>query len=180
MKAKIILAALLVYLVTTGSSCIKDTFLVVVNFPFSGCYDINPGDNPVFGGFTSVTLRDQVPASFRDDIREARYYDIQVWTTGTYAGNINGTASINGITMLNYSGAWSDFSTPQSLLGNSPYITPQTPGLLELARVLLEFPTNPNVTLTLASSGSVSSTPVPDGLQVCVQVLTQGDAEVNQ
>jgi hypothetical protein len=180
MRAKIILAALLVYLVTTGSSCIKDTFLVAVNFPFSGCYDINPGDNPVFGGFTTVTLREQVPASFRDDIIEARYYDIQVWTTGTYAGNVNGTASINGITMLNYSGAWSDFSTPQSLLGNSPHITPQTPGLLELARVLLEFSTNPNVTLTLASSGSVSSTPVPDGLQVCVQVLTQGDAEVKQ
>jgi len=180
MKAKIVLAALLVYLVTTGSSCIKDPLVVAVNFPFSGCYAINPGDNPDFGGFTTVTLRDQVPSSFADDIRSARYYDVRVWTTGTYSGNVSGTASINGIVMLNYSGAWSDFNTPQSLLGSSPHITPQTPGLLELARVLAEFPTNPAVALTLSSSGSVSDVPVPDGLQVCVEVLTQGDAEVEQ
>jgi hypothetical protein len=180
MKAKIVLAALLVYLVTTGSSCIKDTFLVVVNFPFSGCYAINPGDDPDYAGGTVVTLRDQVPSSFADDIRSARYYDIRISTTGTYSGNVSGTAAINGIVMLTYSGAWSDFSTPQSLLGSSPYISPRTPGLLELARVLAEFPTNPAVTLTLSSSGSVSNVPVPDGLQVCVEVLTQGDAEVTQ
>jgi len=181
MKAKIVLSALLVYLVTTGSSCIKDTFLVTVNFPFSGCYSINPGNDPDFGGFTVVNLREQVPASFRDDIRAARYYDIRVWTTGSYSGDVTGTAFINGVPMLTYSGAWSDFSTPQSLLGSSPYVTPQTPGLLELARVLLEFATaNPEVTLTLSSSGAVSEVPVPDGLEVCVEVLTQGDAEVKQ
>lgn len=179
MKAKIVLTALLVYLVTTGSSCIRDPFIVVVNFPFSGCYSINPGNDPTFSGSETIGLIDQVPESFRDDIREARYYDIRVWTTGAYSGNVTGTAFINGIPMLTYSGSWSDFNTPQSLLGSSPYVTPQTPGLLELGRVLAQFVTSPELTVELSSSGTVSDVPVPDGLQVCVEVLTQGDAEVN-
>jgi hypothetical protein len=44
---------------------------------------------------------------------------------------------------------------------------------------MTQFATDPEVIVTLSSNGTVSDVPVPDGLQVCVEVLTQGDAEVS-
>jgi hypothetical protein len=79
---------------------------------------------------------------------------------------------------LTYSGTWAQFSTWQSLLGKSPYITPNTAGLNEATRILKDLSSNPQV--KLSSSGSVSgATSVPAGLSVEFRILGQADAIVN-
>jgi hypothetical protein len=178
MKAKLVAVLLLVGLMTTGSTCINDGFLVAVNLPINPCFAINGGTNTNFSGSSTIVLGDQIDQAYRDHIKSARYYDIRVSVLGAYGGNVNGTATINGINLLTFTGAWSDFATPQSLLGTSPHITPQQAGINEIVRVLNLYPSQPNISVTLAASGTVSQSPVPSGLSVCVEVLAQADAEV--
>jgi hypothetical protein len=190
MKTNILLLSIIFgALLTNGSSCVQEDFLVPVNVPISGCYDINPGTNLNFSGSKTVFLKDEIPASLSGDIATARYYDLRVSAHGTYSGTVVGAAYINGILLFNYgSGAnatspanWSVFSTPQSLLGSSPYIKSQTAGINELLRILNAFPNNPNITVTLASSGTLAGqSPVPPGLTLCVEILTQADVKVSK
>lgn len=189
MKTNILLLSIIFgALLTNGSSCVQDGFLVPVNVPISGCYDINAGTNLNYTGSKTIVLKDEIPSSLSGDLATARYYDIRVTTHGTYSGTVVGTAYINGILLFNYgsgTGAtlpanWSVFTTPQSLLGSSPYIKSQTAGINELLRILNEFPTNPNLTVTLSSNGSLAGqSPVPSGLSVCMEILTQADVKVN-
>jgi hypothetical protein len=180
-------AGILLAFSTMGSSCINDNFLVAVNLPINGCYDINPGPNLGFTGSTTLVLQDQLDESYRGNIKAARYYDIQVSTRGTYNGTVVGVGKINGITLLNYGSGpnatapapWSVFATPQSLLGGSPYIKYQPQGVAELVRLLGLLPQGNPVQVTLSSDGTLAGqTPVPAGLSVCIQVLTQVDAQV--
>jgi hypothetical protein len=190
MKTKILLLVVILgALLTNGSSCIQEDFLVPVNIPITGCYDINAGTNLNYSGSTTIFLKDEIPSSLSGDLASARYYDIRVTAHGSYAGNVVGTAYINGIPLFNYgSGAnatspasWSVFTTPQSLLGSSRYITSQAAGINELLRILSVFPTNPNLTVTISSSGSLSGqSPVPSGLSVCLEILTQADVKVSK
>jgi hypothetical protein len=180
-------AALVVAFSTLGSSCINSPFLVSVNVePLSGCYPINAGGNLTFGGVTDLRLDSLVDASYTDKIKDARFYDIRVHVSGTYGGTVVGVGYINGIPLLNYgSGAngtaptlWSNFATPQSLLGSSPYIRAQSAGIVELIRVLR---TRPLPRVVLSSNGSLAGqSPVPAGLEVCVEVYAQADAEVGE
>lgn len=179
MKTKALMFTLFIALATTGSTCINDGFVVAVNFPISLCHAINPGSNLNFAGLDTIRIIDQINSSYRDNIKNARYYDIRVSATGPYTGSVSGTGYINNIPLLNFSGQWSDFSTPQSLLGNSTHVTPQTQGVNELIRALNSLTGNPQTKITLAAQGSLSGqTPVPSGLNLCVEILSQIDAEV--
>jgi hypothetical protein len=178
MKIRLVLAALLILLLNTGSSCINDSILVAVNLPISGTYSINGGNTTNFSGTTNIKLADQIDASYSDNLTTARFYDIRVSVSGAYAGNVNGTASINGTQLLTFSGSWADFQTPQSLLGSSPHITPQPAGVAVLVNALNSFTTNPATIVTLSANGSLSQAPVPNGLTVTVQILSQVDAQV--
>lgn len=180
MKTKALLLLLLGFLATTGSTCINDGFLISVNLPMTGCFDVNPGTNLTFNGSVTIKLSEQIDVSYIENIEKVRYYDIRVSTKGTYTGSVSGIALINNIQLLTYSGQWSDFATPQTLLQNSPRIQVQTAGLNELLRVLNLFTTDSNTTVVLSSIGSLSGqSPVPSGLSVCIEILSQVDTRAD-
>lgn len=170
--------ALVVALSTMGFECINDPIIVSVNMdPLTKCYAINSGANPNFSGSATIDPNDLVNESFRDKISDARVYDITVRATGTFGGSVsNGVVTINGHTILTYSGTWSDFSTEQSLVRGSSHIQKGADGIQELLRVLRQRPLQ---SVVLASSGSLSGggvPPVPSGLGLCVSIYAQIDA----
>jgi len=183
MKTKVFLVFLLGILATTGSDCINDGFLVAVNLDIPACYAIKSGPNPSWTtsdpGPVIVRLSDQIDESYLNKIKNARFYDLKVSVKGTFNGSVSGTAYINNIPLLTFNGAWSDFATAQSLLGNSTHVTSQANGITELVRVLNLFKTNTAQTVSLSSNGSLADQlPVPEGLSVCLEILAQVDAEV--
>ncbi|MBM2845390.1 MAG: hypothetical protein HW407_702 [Bacteroidetes bacterium] len=172
----IILSALLLMLSTMGSSCINDPFLIAINVdPLTGCYGINSG-NGVINDQIIVDLADLIDGSYVEKVKDARLYDIRVHVTGAYpGGSVAGQAFINDSLLFNFSGTWADFSTPQSLLGRSPHITPQVAGIAELVRVLKARPLG---LVTLRATGQATPSPYPSGTQFCVEVYAQADAEI--
>jgi hypothetical protein len=194
MKAKLLLLVLLVALMTNGSSCINEGFIVPVNLKINPCYNINSGPIGPFGGIQTVYPVNLIDESFAENIKGARYYDIQVTGNGSYAGgNVVGVVyvSLNGGAeqplLLLGGGAshatpvpYSSFATPQSLLGTSPYVGTSAGGVAILTNALNQLSTNPNTYITLRAAGQVSGTaPVPSGLSVCIAVLAQADASLN-
>lgn len=178
MKARIVLLAVVVLFATGGWDCFNENITVPVDVKFSAAYPINAGPNLTFGGTKSIVVREGVKEAFREDISEGRLYDIQVRVTGVYNGSVAGSAAVNGVTFLTYSGKWSDFSEWQSLLGKSAFITPQAAGVNELAAVLKNL--SPSDVVYLSGGGTLSGqTPVPAGLAVEIQVLGQADTQVN-
>jgi hypothetical protein len=177
MKVRIVLLAVVVLFATGGWDCFNENINVPVDVKFSAAYPINAGQNLTFGGTKSIVVRESVKESFRDDISQGRLYDIQVRATGTYNGSVAGSAAVNGVTFLTYSGNWSDFSEWQSLLGKSTHITPQAAGVNELATVLKNL--SPYDIVYLSGGGTLSGqSPVPGGLAVEIQVLGQADAKI--
>ena len=185
MKTKILLFSLLVVLATTGSTCINDGFLVSVNLPINPCFTINPGPTLTFNPSITDTLALAIDPSYRENIKSARYYDIRVSVLGTYNGTVNGTVYIQRSgssgqqALLTFTGNWSDFSTPQSLLGTSSHVAPVTVGVQELLTALNSLTVNPNTYVKISAVGSLSGqSPVPSGLSLCVEILAQADAQV--
>jgi hypothetical protein len=180
MKTKLLLVALFVAMTTTGFECFNDPIIVSIDLtPFSKCYDINPGPNPSYNGIATIDPNTLMDESYRDKVVDARVYDITVQVGGTFSGSVTvGQVFINDFLLLSYSGTWAEFSTPQSLLGGSTHVTPQSAGVQELIRVLKQKPIPP---VTLRSSGTlvgVGVPPVPAGLSVCVNVYAQADGDI--
>ena len=182
MKTKVLLLLLVGLLATTGSTCIQDGFLVAVNLPIKVCLPINAGPNLVFGGTQVVKLADLIDASYIDNLKNVRYFDVRVSTTGTYTGTIYVVANIDGVELAKTATSpaqWSDLAVPQSLLAGSDKITFIPAGLNQLMTKLNAFKTDPNVTITMSGNGTLSGqAPVPAGLSVCVEIFAQVDAEV--
>ena len=175
------LAGLLTALGTMNFTCINDSFNVVVNVPVSYEFTVNPGSTGAKSGNATLGLKDYVDASFLDEVKNARLYDIRVSTIGTYSGTIsNGAVTVDGQQILVFAGQWNQFNTPQSLLGSSLLVQPRTAGVTALVSKLNQLSSNPNVTAILAASCTVTdaSGQVPSGLKVRVELLTQMDAEV--
>jgi hypothetical protein len=190
MKPKILFLALLLALATHGSSCINQGFIVPVNLTVHGCYAVPSGSTVplVFDQTMPYALSALIDATFRENIRDARFYDIQISTEGTFAGNVVGIIYVNGQPLLNIGGgesatapvSWSVFREPQSLLAASPYLHTSPSGAAALASALKAFANSPDVSITLRALGQVSgSSPVPEGLSVCVKILAQADAALN-
>lgn len=178
MNLKILLSLLFVVLVTSGASCVNDGFLIAVDFPIQSTYNINAGPNTNFGGAVTVKVTDQLGTEYQNNIKNVRYFDIRVSMAGSYSGSTSGSCFINGKKFLDFSGLWSDFATPQSLLGSSPHITPQTVGATEILNVLNSLSYNPQATAVLSASGNMSQGPVPAGLSVTVTIYAQADTQV--
>ena len=178
MKIKTLLYLLLVVLVTIGASCVNDGFLIAVDFPIQSTYNINAGPNTGFGGTVTVKATDKLGTAYQDNIKNVRYFDIRVAVNGAYTGSVSGSSFVNGKKLLDFSGLWSDFSTPQSLLGSSTHITPQAAGTTELVNVLNSLSTKPQATVVLSANGNVSQGPVPAGLSVTVTIYAQADSQV--
>lgn len=191
MKAKLLLLVLLVALMTNGSSCINEGFIVPVNLKINPCYNVNAGPAGPFGGIQTVFPASLIDESF-SDIKGARYYDIQVTANGTYSGNVAGVVyvSLNGgpeqALLLVGSGTahttavpYASFNSPQSLLGSSPYVGTSPGGVAILTNALNQIATNSGTYITLRAAGTVSGAVVPSGLSVCITILAQADASLN-
>jgi hypothetical protein len=180
MKTHVVLSLLILALMTTGSSCINDVYLLAVNLPISECFAIKAGPTLSFSESDTANLASYIDPSYVDKIKAARYYDIRVYVTGDYNGSVSGTGFLNNIPLITYSGTWNDFKTPRSIITDKTKIVPVTAGVNELLRVLNQFASPPHsVVIRLGSSGSLSGqTPVPAGLSLCVEIYAQVDAEM--
>ncbi len=180
-KMTVVLVALTAALLTVGFSCINDPFIVSVNLPISATFDVNHGNagsNATYSDSKVVALKDEIDQSYLNKIKNVRSYDLRISTIGDFGGNVSGVVTINGTTILTFSGAWNDFHTSQSVLGSSLLVHPNQPGVLVLLGALNAFESNSEVTVTLGSTGTIS-TPFPAGLQMKVELLSQVDAEVS-
>lgn len=178
MTMKSVLLIIFVALATTGSSCINEDFLVVVNYPFTTCVAISSGSKLSYEASDTVALADYIDASYLQKMKGARYYDIRVSTKGTYNGSVVGEVKIDGYVLVTYSGAWSSFATPQSILSSS-LVAGHGPGIEALVRKLNEFVKNKNAQAVVGNGGTLTGEAVPTGLSVCVEILAQVDAQVN-
>lgn len=184
MKLRVVLIALFLSLGTMGSSCVNEGVLVSVNLnPIIGRYKL--GTNTTFGGIITVKLDSLISNEYKNKIKQARVYDLKVKVEGEYPGTVSGVAAIqigNGdlkqILRFPQAGVvnWSIFYTVQSLLNNSPYLSPQPDGINELLRALTTTPL-PNI--TVSTFGMLSIAPVPNNLYVIVEVYLQADVEIN-
>ena len=167
MKTNLLLLLLVGLLATTGSTCINDNFLVAVNLPIKATFNINAGPNLAFDGVFTVKLSNLIDATYLEHIKNARYYDIRVSTTGTYNGTVYAVANIDGVKLITVKNQnWSAFATPQSLLLGSSSFEVDSLGLKQVGTRLLQFQSGPQTTSTvLSANGTLSGqSPVPSGL----------------
>ncbi len=171
MKARFVLAVLLIAMTTTGSDCINDGFLVSVNVEgLTGTFAINSGNNPAFDETVTILASDYLDTDFGDP-QNVRIYDVLVHVSGAYSGSATGTVTVNGVPAIGFNGSWAAFSTPQSLL-TSPLITRYPNGISTLVNAVLG-----EQDVTLRGFGTVSTTPVPAGLSVTIEIQAQVDAQ---
>lgn len=176
--------AVLLFLMTIGSSCINESVLVSVNLnPIISRYKLGTGTS--FLGTLTIKLDSIVSNQYKNKIKQGRVYNLKVKVEGEYAGEVTGVAAIrvgNGdlIQILRFpesgSAPWSALYTTQSLLNNSPYLSPQSAGISELLTALT---TVPLPSITIATLGTLSIAPVPNNLYVTLEVYLQADAELN-
>jgi hypothetical protein len=179
-----VLSGFILSLSLMGSSCVNDGVLVSVNLnPIVARFRL--GTRTAFGAAATVKLDSLIPAEYKNRLRQGRVYDFKVKVEGEYVGAIAGAAAIRVdsstaklILKFPESGTvpWSAFYTPQSLLGSSPYLSPQHEGIGELLRALTSNPL-PNV--TVSALGTLSTSPVPESLFVSIELFIQADAELN-
>jgi len=178
MKAKILLVGLVVFLATSGSTCINDTIIYPLDLKLPADFTVNPGST--YNSSVYVLLDTLVDEQYREDIKDARFYDIQIFVSGTYTGTVSGNASIRWGNMATsqvvctYSGPWSAFQTPQSILSGSPYITPVTAGMNSF-RDFLKSAATGMAFGQFSAAGSLSPASTTQ-LQIHVRYLGQVDA----
>ncbi len=187
MKARIVLVAVLLALSTVGSSCIREGFLIPVNLTIDQCYPQIQGQAGPFNMEYTIALSPLVDASLRKDVKAVRFYDMKISTTGAYNGIVAVQVYVNNILLASIGGPpnnatavpWSTFSTPQSLLGSSPYIKASSDGVTVLVSALNQLVQNQNASLTLRATGVTAGAALPAGLSVCLEILAQADVEMN-
>ncbi len=179
-KMTFALIALAAALLTVGFSCVNDPFVVPVDLTLSQTHEVNNGNagsNPSFGGTEYVTLNNQIDESYRDHITTTRVSDLRVSTIGDFSGQFSVNVLINDSRILYVNGgSWNDFHAPQSVLTSS-LISRDPAGYGQLQAALLALQNHQNVTVKLASNGTIT-TPYPAGLQVKIELISQVDAEV--
>jgi len=177
MKPWLILGVLFVALVTMGSSCVNDSFIIPVNVPLEQVYETNPGGQ--WDDFADILIIGEIPESLSDDIVGSRLVDIEVQAIDPPPGaSVQGTASVNGIPAVSFGGTGAQFANPVSLLnpGVPAVITTNQPGIDELLRVLDEFLLNPaTTTVRISSAGAVS--PAGSAQLIRVTITVQADAQ---
>ncbi len=187
MKTKIMVVSVLAALSTLGSSCIREGFLIPVNLPIDQCYALNAGPAGSFGSTYTIPLSPLLDETFRGNIKAVRFYDMKISTTGNYGGTVVAQVFVNNTLLLSIGGGtnnttpvpWSSFSTPQSLLGSSPYVRASSAGVTVLVSALNQLVTDESAVVVLRTTGTTSGTTIPAGLSVCLEILAQADAQLN-
>ena len=190
MKAKLVLGflgILVIGLMSSGSSCLNDPFIVPLNAPLTHCDTTNPGGTwgPPNDAPTEVRPLDEIPEAYRDAVVGARLVDVVV-----YAVDPNPNAQVSGEAgfeispgvyqrVVSFQGTGAQFAQRRSLLTDqAPLIVADPTGIALLENEILQFVDNPEGTVIYVwSSGTVS--PAVTGQEVCVEILVQVDAEVS-
>jgi hypothetical protein len=178
MKPWLILGVLIVALVTMGSSCINESFIIPVNVPLQKDFTTNPGGS--WNDEVTFLIADEIPESLGDEVVGARLIDIEVWAENPPAEAVvqNGVVYVNGIVAATFSGTGAQFAAPVSLLnpGVPALIVKNQAGIDEIERVLNQFITDPeNTSVTLRSTGTV--VPAVASQKVWVKITLQTDLE---
>jgi hypothetical protein len=156
MKIRALVLLLFLAIPLMGFNCVNDAFTISLNLaPFNGTYALNPGPT-TFGGSFSINTTTMYDQGYT--LTGASVYDITVATAGPNLGTCTGAVTINTIPLLTYSGPWTGFNTPQSLL-TSRYITRDARGIAELISCVVNkriavFATAGNVTTSPAAAGT--------------------------
>ena len=189
MKAKVVVAAVFVAMATHGSSCIREGFLIPVNLPVDQCYQVNAGTAGPFGAVYTISLQPILDESYWGNVKAVRFYDIKISTVGSYNGTVRGVVLVGATndTLLLVGGGqnhqaavpWSTFSTPQSILGSSPYVATSPRGVATLVSALNRLTSDESASVLLRTVGETAGGAVPSGLSVCVHILAQADVEMN-
>jgi len=170
MKTIAFLAVILAAFATLGFSCINDGFVISVNIEgITGTFEINQG-NGSFNDCITVNSDVYLDVDY-DNLKNVRIYDVRVSTIGNYTGNVTGTATVNGVNVLQFSGPFAYFNTPRSILSD-PNITKNNAGLLALRQAI-----EAKASVRLCGVGSATPSPFPAGQSVKIEVLGQVDAE---
>lgn len=146
MRARLIKTALvgLVAMSGLGASCfsITDPFVVSVNVKdIKNVYTVTPGTINFDPGCITKNSSDYIDDQF-EVAGGGRLVDVIVKTNGTYSGNIVGGQVRIGATqgslqtLVTYSGPWSAFNTPQSLIQNNVTMTLNSGGVSTLLNLI--------------------------------------------
>ena len=165
----------LLFFVTTAEDCItfNDDALISVDIQnVTGTYPITTNTTSFNNQNDCVTKN---PNDYIDqdlaNIVDARLVDITVQTIGTFAGNVSGGAvTVNGATLISYSGSWAAFNTPQSLL-TSQLMQRNQAGVNALRSAITS-----GSPIRVCASGAFSQ-PSVAGMSVRIDVFAQADAE---
>ncbi|HXG00589.1 MAG TPA: hypothetical protein VNL69_07375 [Bacteroidota bacterium] len=170
MKVRLVLGLLVVALTTMGFDCVNDNVLVAVNVTgLTATVNLTPGGTS-FDATQTISASDYLDVGFEDiNLNSFRVYDIRITTIGTFAGTVNAQVLVNGAQILSYSGPWSSFNTPQSLV-SSQLITRNPAGMLTLLNAIRN-----RQDVQIRTTGTVSQA-LPSGLAVRIEVLAQVDA----
>jgi hypothetical protein len=180
MRARLKNTALVVLVAMSGlaAECfeITDPFVVAVNVKdIKNTYNVTPGTTTFAPGCVTKNPADYIDSNF-DIANGAQLVDIIVQTNGTFAGNINGgQVRIGGSTqalqvLVNYSGPWSAFNTPQSLLQNSTAMTLNQAGVTTLLSLIEN--TSP---IVICHSGAFSQAATA-GMSIDISIFAQVNA----
>ena len=155
---------------------ITDPFVVAVNVKdIKNTYNVTPGTINFDPGCITKNASDYIDANF-NVAGGGQLVDIIVQTNGTFAGNItNGQIRVGGSlqslqTLATYSGAWSAFNTPQSLIQNNVTMTLNQTGVNTL-KSLIE-----NVSNIVICHGGAFSQAATAGMSIDVTIFAQVNA----
>lgn len=151
---------------------ITDPFVVSVNVEdVTGTYNVTANTVTFDPSCTVKQPVDYIDPQYQVQ-PGGRLVDITLQTIGTFAGNVvNGQVRVNGTTILSYSGPWSTFNAPQSLLNNSTQLVQNPAGVAALLAAIQGAQP-----ISICHSGAFSQ-PSPAGLQIQVKVFAQVDVQ---
>ena len=155
---------------------ITDPFVVAVNVKdIRSTYAVTPGTINFDPGCITKNAADYIDDNFNVS-GGGQLVDIIVKTNGTFSGNIvNGQIRVGGSTqslqtLATYSGPWSAFNTPQSLLQNNVTMTLNQTGVNTL-KTLIE-----NVSNIVICHGGSFSQAATAGMSIDVSIFAQVNA----
>ena len=180
MRARLKNAALVALVAMSGlaAKCfeITDPFVVAVNIKdIRNTYNVAPGTVTFDPGCITKNPADYIDDNF-NIASGGQLVDIIVKTNGAFAGNINtGQIRVGGSlqslqTLATYSGPWTAFNTPQSLIQNNVTMTLNQTGVNTL-KSLIE-----NVSNIVICHGGAFSQAATAGMSIDVTIFAQVNA----
>ena len=155
---------------------ITDPFVVAVNVKdIKNTYNVTPGTVSFDPGCITKNPADYIDANF-DIAGGGQLVDIIVQTNGAFAGNINsGQIRVGGSlqsmqTLATYSGPWTAFNTPQSLIENNVTMTLNQAGVNTLMSLI------ENTSPIVICHGGAFSQAATAGMSIDVTIFAQVNA----